>query len=606
MSGQSPINDTDTSPMPVDSFSNEPAVRVRSLLFSDGTRISIDASDVVVLVGPNNTGKSRTLHEIEAQVSESSAGIVVKNVTFEYSGTVDELTSYIGEHSTLDESGRDPVFKGYRFVVRSLQLSQLWTRKLRELTPFFCMRISTERRITDSDPIQAVAFLDESASHPIHMLYKDDALERRISKYFYQAFGEHLIVFRLGGSTIPLLVGEYFGPEDGEDRVSESYNKRLLKSTTPLKEQGDGMRSFASVVLHLLTPITPSILLLDEPEAYLHPPQARLLGEIIATERQKLTQLFVATHSPDVLQGLLNVVDADHLRVIRIQRYGNVNYIKELDKDQAREIGNDPLMKYSAGLSGVFHERVIICEADADCMFYSSLLDIPEVHGGPQPDVLFVHANGKHRMAVQAKALAALGVHVDVVADIDVLQEEAELRKIFEALGGEWSSVQAKVRSVRTAIETHKPWLNAGEVSKSIRTVLNGVDETGEFPRSAQREIAAFFRKASPWDVVKDTGETAIPSGQATTEYGELRTIFQNRGLWIVPVGELEGFCKKVGGHGPRWVQEVIGKYDLASCDELRNAREFIGKLWRAKGPAWSGRDSAQTSPSTLDGDVTV
>ena len=583
VSGESPLDGTDTRLNSAASSSDEPAVRVQSLSFSDGTTVSIDPSDVVVLVGPNNAGKSRALHDIEDRASKSSTGVVVKEVTFTYSGTVDELTSYIEKHSTLDESGRDPVYKGYRFAVRSVLLPNLWNGPLRELTPLFCMRIPTERRITDSDPVQAVAFLDEPGSHPIHMLYKNDALERRISEFFYRAFGEHLIVFRLGGRTIPLLVGEYFGPEDGEDRVSESYNVRLLESTTPLKEQGDGMRSFASVVLHLLTPITSSILLLDEPEAYLHPPQARLLGEIIATECQDLTQLFVATHSPDVLQGLLNVVNADHLRVIRIERDGDVNHIKELNKDQAREIGSDPLMKYSSVLSGVFHERVVICEADTDCMFYSSLLDIPEVHGGPQPDVLFVHASGKHRMAVQARALAALGVHVDVIADMDVLQEEAGLQRIFEALGGDWSRVQAKVRSVRTAIETHKPWLNAEEVSNGIRTVLEGVGQAGEFPRSAQQDITAFFRKVSPWDVVKDTGEAAIPSGQATTEYGELREAFQHKGLWIVPVGELEGFCKNVGGHGPRWVQEVIGKYDLVNSDELRIAREFVGKVWQAR-----------------------
>ena len=580
--GESPL-DSSTKPFPSTRSFDEPALTVRNLSFSDGTNVFISPSDVVVLVGPNHAGKSRALHEIEDHASKSTTGIVVKEVAFEYAATVEELSSYISEHSTLDESRRDPVYKGYRFSVRHSKLPQLWNSKLSELTPFFCMRIPTEQRIAASDPIQTIAFLDEPASHPIHMLYKDDRLEHRISEYFYRAFGEHLIVFRLGGRTIPLLVGEYVTRADGEDRLSESYNKRLLKSTTPLKEQGDGMRSFASVVLHLLTPITPSILLIDEPEAYLHPPQARLLGESIATERQNLTQLFVATHSPDVLQGLLNVVEADHLRVIRIQREGDVNYVKELDKDQAREIGNDPLMKYSSVLSGVFHERVIICEADADCMFYSSILDIAEVHGGPHPDVLFVHANGKHRMAVQAQALTALGVHVDVIVDMDVLQGEAELQKILEALGGDWSGVQRRVRSVRAAIETHKPWLNAEEVSKGIRTVLEGVGQAGEFPRSAQKDITAFFRKASPWDVVKDTGEVAIPSGQATTEYGQLREAFQQKGLWIVPVGELEGFCKNVGGHGPRWVQEVIGKYDQVNSDELKIAREFVRKVWQAR-----------------------
>ena len=31
-----------------------------------------------------------------------------------------------------------------------------------------------------------------------------------------------------------------------------------------------------------------------------------------------------------------------------------------------KAISTDPLMKYSSVMSGVFHERVIICEADAD------------------------------------------------------------------------------------------------------------------------------------------------------------------------------------------------------------------------------------------------
>ena len=309
MSSETPVDNNTSQEQPTIS-SDEPVVRVHSLLFSDGTTVSTNPSDVVVLVGPNNAGKSRALKEIEDHASKSITGIVVKEVKFDYSGTVDELSSYIEDHSTIDDAGRYPIYKGYRFSVMCRTLPQLWNNKLMDLTPFFCMRIPTESRITDSNPIQSIDFLNKPASHPIHMLFEDDRLERRISEYFYRAFGESLIVYRIGGKTIPLLVGEDVQLEGGEDRVSRSYNDRLLNSTTQLVDQGDGMRSFASVVLHLLTPITPSILLLDEPEAYLHPPQARLLGGIIATERQDLTQLFVATHSPDVLQGLLNVVEA--------------------------------------------------------------------------------------------------------------------------------------------------------------------------------------------------------------------------------------------------------------------------------------------------------
>ena len=136
-----------------------------------------------------------------------------------------------------------------------------------------------------------------------------------------------------------------------------------------------------------------------------------------------------------MLHGLINVAP-DHLRVLRMQREGSVNRIKELDKALIREISFDPLMKYSSVLSGVFHERVIICEADADCMFYSSVLDLTEVHGERQPDVLFVHAGGKDRMPALAKALVALDVPVDVIADIDILNDAAAFGRLVESIGG--------------------------------------------------------------------------------------------------------------------------------------------------------------------------
>ena len=75
-------------------------------------------------------------------------------------------------------------------------------------------------------------------------------------------------------------------------------------------------------------------------------------------------------------------------------------------------------MKYSSVMSGLFHSRVFICESDADCMFYGSILDLKEVHGETQPDALFVHGNGKDRMAKLAAALVPLGVEVDFVVDL--------------------------------------------------------------------------------------------------------------------------------------------------------------------------------------------
>ena len=342
------------------------------------------------------------------------------------------------------------------------------------------------------------------------------------------------------------------------------------------------MRSFASVILHLLAPITPTVLLLDEPEAFLHPPQARLLGEIIAAERSSQTQLFVATHSPDVLHGLINVA-SDRLRVLRVQRDGDVNRVKELDKKLVREISIDPLMKYSSVMSGVFHERVIICEADGDCMFYSAILDLSEVHGKRQPDVLLVHANGKGRIAAMAKTLVALGVPVDVVVDIDILRDTTAFKSIIESLDQDSTVILPLAKAVKDAIEQHKPWLNAPEIKKGILEMLDETPTSGEFPQNQRSRIEALFRKASPWDAVKIAGESAVPSGDPTKQFQKLLDLCKEMGLWIVPVGELEGFCKSVGGHGPRWVQQVIEERNLANDPELERARAFVSEIWKSK-----------------------
>ena len=45
-----------------------PSVTFESLTFSDGTMIELDPADVVVLVGPNNAGKSLALRKLDDNI----------------------------------------------------------------------------------------------------------------------------------------------------------------------------------------------------------------------------------------------------------------------------------------------------------------------------------------------------------------------------------------------------------------------------------------------------------------------------------------------------------------------------------------------------------
>lgn len=554
----------------------EPSVQYRDITFSDGSTIQLDPEDVVVFVGPNNAGKSRALHELQQRLKRSHRSRVIRSANLNRSGTLDQLIAYIKKHSR--EHPKSPGnYHGYGFGIHISNLKN-WPQALSSVSSLFCMHLNTITRITGSDPPNSISVIDEAPTHPIHMLYEDHELEERIAKYFMQAFGEDLIVHRSAGRLVPLLVGRRHRPPLGESQFTPIYWRRQLEIAEPLSEQGDGMRSFATVILHLLAPTTPSILMLDEPEAFLHPPQARLLGQLIAKHRSSRAQLFVATHSADVLNGLLQVVP-DKLRLLRIRRKGNTNHVTELDKKHAKAISSDTLMRYSSVLSGVFHERVVICESDSDCLFYSSLLELPAISGEQQPNVHFVHGGGKDRLAPLAKALTRLAVPVDVIADIDVVRDTKSLRDIVESINGDWSVVESLVERIQKSVAKRRVGPPEDEVRR-VRTLLHDLRPGHELPDDVRAKLLEIAKKPKPWNDMKKHGSSIVPRGQETEEFNELCRLCGEIGLWIVPVGEMEGFHRSIGGHGPSWVRKILEECDLASDPALERARKFVSAIW--------------------------
>ncbi|MGI8638287.1 MAG: AAA family ATPase, partial [Segetibacter sp.] len=150
----------------------------------------------------------------------------------------------------------------------------------------------------------------------MHRLYLNERLEHELSAYFKQAFNSDLIVNRLGGTHVYLHIGERPEKEGNEDRLSFGYNQKI-KNLPLLQSQGDGMRSFASITLELISSSN-SILFIDEPEAFLHPPQARLLGKLIGKLFDQ-RQIFISTHSSDFIKGILES-NSETVKIIRINR----------------------------------------------------------------------------------------------------------------------------------------------------------------------------------------------------------------------------------------------------------------------------------------------
>jgi predicted ATPase len=79
-------------------------------------------------------------------------------------------------------------------------------------------------------------------------------------------------------------------------RVREKGMRRSME----LWELSDGMVRFLCLTSALLNPLPPPFVMLDEPEAGLHPRLMPVVADMIKTASER-TQVLVTTHSPDLL-----------------------------------------------------------------------------------------------------------------------------------------------------------------------------------------------------------------------------------------------------------------------------------------------------------------
>jgi hypothetical protein len=553
-----------------------PRASIEKLRFNDGTEITLGRHEVVVFVGPNNSGKSAALRDISLLLgSAGSVGMVVKSLAVLSQGNHENVTAWAERCAIRIEGGvasRAFWFPGFQLHESNFQQWNASDSGLQSFAPFLTTTLSTEARLSTANQTNTVG-PGQISTHPLHLLYEDDELEARVSGLFHQAFGSDLVINRGAGPATYLHLGKRPVVPQGTDRVSKAY-RQAVHDLPQLQLQGDGVRAFTGVLLQTLA-LDKDIVIIDEPEAFLHPPQAVLLGKMLSKELPWPRQLIVATHSSDFLRGVLDAPNSS-VRVIRLRREGPTNRTTVLDPAAVKSVWQDPLLRYSKILDGLFHDGVIVCEGDGDCRFYGAMMDAVASEQ-PKPDLHLVHGGGKTRLVSIVKALRAIGVPIRVVADFDLLSEEHVLRGLVESLAGDWSALVRDWMLVKSTIESLRPALPKEIVKQRILECLerNGSANLTEDTIKAIRKI---LQGASAWLEVKRAGKSFLPSGQVTVAYGNLAAALREMGIHLVEVGELERFCPGIDEHGPRWVQKVLER-PLADDPELETARAFARGL---------------------------
>lgn len=442
---------------------------ISKIQFNTGMEIDINQNDIVVFVGPNNAGKSQSLTDIYMLSKTKASTTVITNITIKKEGNLFDLLK-----NTSVETSKG----GYVFYTRLGKevpyLTDTTERRFRKLNEYddyrdwFVLKADTAARLNICQPAQNIR-RDAAKSNPIHYVAFEPKYRTLLSQSFKRAFGDELNPNTQYGSVIPLCIGasvKLEGEYPSEQERLEAYAE-VLETYKQVQDQGDGIKSFTGILLYLI--LGYCSYLIDEPESFLHPPQAHIMGQLLGQILTDNQQAFISTHSEDIIKGLLD--ECPHrLKIIRITRDGDTNAFSVLDNQRIKDVFGDSLLKHSNIMTSLFHKTVVLCESDSDCKFYSIIENHIKQINNQYSESLFIHCGGKQRMAKTVRALKTLDIDVKLIPDIDILNDETIFRGIIEAFGINWNNIKPDYNILVSNLHSPKERINRTNVKNDNNT----------------------------------------------------------------------------------------------------------------------------------------
>jgi hypothetical protein len=393
-------------------------------------------------------------------------------------------------------------------------------------------RLNISRQATSSSP-------DEPPINPLQGLYrlgKDAEIE--IQEIFRRAFRMNLMLDYTGLSVIRFKVSKTF--PDISDDPREAYPE--LKGYPNLDDQGDGFKSLVGIVAGFILS-KERIILLDEPEAFLHPRQCKLLGTWIAEYSLKNdNQIVIATHSGNFLAGIL-AANTD-MKVFRMNRKEDVSDLVPVTAENLQHLSNNPLLSGQSVFESLFHDGVIVCEGDADRILYQTV----SARYLDDNSIFFVHSHSKQKVKEVVNLMRSSAVPVAAIIDIDILDSNREMRELLEALdpGKDFDEIMF----LRKEIENQVLGKSESDLLKELVAGLNALilDDKNISLNAARRALINVYRGTGRWSEIKSKGIPALGDIQKDNAV-HLVNLCKNHGLFIVHKGELEN-----------WIELGIGK----------------------------------------------
>lgn len=569
----------------IEGYSKEiPAVTISKIKFNDGTEIPLKDNDIILFVGANNVGKSRALKDIKDDLVESTKKkIIISEIQYSTKNfNNDNIKSFFERNYSSDKynDGHYNIFIPYNnatFSYNGYNFNNVASLS-KEFYKVFFSFLSTENRLNITAPISYNNMQDRFNLNIMLKLEKNESDILKLNKILLAGFGKAVdISNEYDNSTFSkkYKLGEQCEIYNTINSKRREANLKLAK-LEDLHDQGDGIRSAVGILSSLIVN-EHSLYLIDEPESFLHPPQARLLGNNIVELSEK-KQCFISTHNIDLIRGILEK-GSSRVKIIKIDRENNNNEFHILDNSSIGKIADDKNLKYTNILNGLFYNKVVLCENENDCKFYSAILE--NLNNKIYQSTLFCAVGGKDQFKVIIPLLRNLKINYSVIADIDLINNTDKLKQLINSIENDkYSEISSFHTDFLNQYEANTDSMVKKQITlkeEILKTFTNDVymsDETAN-------NIKNILKQINSLKLLKNGGIAILPQGSCIVDFNKINSFLKENNIFILECGELERFVPEIDKHGGAWVEEVFNKYPDINNNIYDNVKNFIRIMFK-------------------------
>lgn len=558
------------------------------------------SGSVLAVVGANNVGKSTLIDQIWNRLVSNASNIdappkVVTDLDSSWRRTPAEVETWLHEHSHVTEHVGFTTFTRCGVNERTnIAIQRLFKDgALQNLAAWFVQRLGPLDRSNYLQPATRPSTIGDPPAHPLQAALVDKQIRDATIAIAQKLFGIELY-FDAVSANLSWRMGDPGMKVPPANDLNTEY-AHAVGALRNLHEQGDGVRSALGLLLPMIANPSP-VWLVDEPEAFLHPPQARLMGtEVGRLALQHRSQVITATHDKNILQGIIE--SGTPVDILHLTRVGDVTRGQLLRADDVAELWKDPMLRYGNALDGLFHSAVIVTEADRDSRFYHAAIDAyyqAEFVDSPAHNLMFLAANGKQNMAKIVARLKGFGIRTVTCPDLDILNNKTVLQNLVEAHGGTWSEIEPIYTKATRQFMAAPPAPEIEDIKQTINTLLDAAE--GRLTQQLADQINEVLAlPASTWQNLKKYGMAAFLDEKANAK--ALLSTLDELGIVAVTVGELERFLTTVNVKkgSPEWLPTAFREGAHTDAPAIDQAKRLLNAAGITSGPI------AETAESLAD-----